>query len=78
MTTTTTPTTTAELNARLVRLARLVVGCYDHASGFDPPNFDATGRATTAMAMWEILTGIEDGHDAITYARHVVAKGIEG
>jgi len=74
--TTTDTEVSAELDGRLKRLAALVVGCYDHASGFDPPNFDATGRATTALACWEILTGIEDGHEAIEYARHVVAKGV--
>lgn len=72
-----TPTaTSAILDARLDRVARIVVGTYDHASHFDPPDFDATGRATVALAIWEALTGIEDGHEAIDYARHVVRHGI--
>lgn len=64
------------VGARIVRIARMVVGTYDHAATFDPPDYDATGRATVALAIWEVLTGIEDGHEAITYARRVVAKGV--
>jgi hypothetical protein len=67
---------TLDIDARLDRVARIVVGTYDHAVTFDPPNFDATGRATVAVAIWEALTGMDDAHEAIDYARHVVAHGI--
>lgn len=67
---------TDELERRLVRVANIVVGSVEYAQTFDPPNMDATGRATTAVAIWELLCGLDSASEAIAYAQHVTRHAI--
>lgn len=60
-----------EIDTRIRRAATLVVGAVDHAERVFTD--DARGRAATAVAVWEALTGAKDSAAALDHARRIVA-----
>lgn len=58
---------TTELVHRLHRVAKMVVLAADHT-----PQMPGTA---VGLAMWEVLTGVDDDAQALAYARRVAAPG---
>lgn len=62
--------TDTELIHRMHRAARIVVMAHDNI----PEDLVTTGTVS-ALAVWEIFTGIDDDDAAMAYARRVAAPG---